>query len=106
MSKLTKNKSKKVAKMISTNKRNEVKRYFVLARIIKKDGSLSAEFKSFDFANKARAQAKLHRLNKEGSFETLPYQLIEHTAQECDLTTLCVAPQCVRETYNKNAGLL
>lgn len=99
-------------------KKYAVKHYFVLARIIKKDGTLSRSFKTFDYLDKKEAMAQLNKLNANAEFSTLPFALIEYTAMQQKLRlelaedkavevfeTIWVAPKCVREAYNQSLGV-
>lgn len=111
-------------------KRYNVKHYFVLARIIKKDGSLSKTFSSRDFLDKEKAESYLKECNEQGldyiGRKTLPFQLIEYEALQPkervydkqkalkgiwilvegnEFATIWTPPKSVRELYNKNAGL-
>ena len=107
--------------MIFDKKKYEVKHYFVLARIVKKDGSPTKKFDTHDFLDKDEAQNFLNRI-QSGEIKkratTLPYQIIEYTALQqkrywqgldnkwCEeFLTIYIAPKCVRENYDKNAQL-
>lgn len=104
-------------------KRYKVKHYFVLARLIKKDGSVSKSFSTFDYLDKQKAENDLHKFNSLGEDKwgrkTLPFQLIEYEALQVpeksknwdgtweeEFLTIYVAPKSVRDIYNKNAGLI
>lgn len=101
-------------------KRYKVKHYFVLARIIKKDGSLSKSFVSKDFFDRQSAEdfLKSHNGLETNMLirKTLPYQLIEYEAMQQkmrwqdyngewveEFNTMYVPPKAVRDIYNKNA---
>lgn len=105
-------------------KRYKVKHYFVLARIVKKDGSLSKSFVSKDFFDRESAECYLKSCKEQGTDElgrkTLPFQLIEYEAMQSkekvynkqyilvegeEFNTMYVPPKAVCDTYNKNAGL-
>lgn len=103
-------------------KRYKVKHYFVLARIVKKDGSLSKSFVSKDFFDRQSAEnfLKSHNGLETNMLirKTLPYQLIEYEAMQPkmrwqdyngewveEFNTMYVPPKAVRDIYNKNAGL-
>lgn len=104
-------------------KRYKVKHYFVLARIVKKDGSLSKSFSSRDFLDRESAESYLKSCNERGidkySRKALSYQLIEYEAiqpkmrwQMCngewveEFNTIYTPPKAVRDAYNKNLGLI
>ena len=111
-------------------KRYNVKHYFVLARIVKKDGTLSKTFSSRDFLDKESAESYLKECNEQGfddlGRKTLPFQLIEYEALQPKervfdkklaakgiwklvegdkFATIWTPPKSVRDTYNNNAGL-
>lgn len=83
-----------------------MKFYFVIARYVNKDGTLSNRFKECVYTNKKDAEICLKN-HKAGDVDTLPYQLIE-----CDIKAKKEfvwnqrkAPKRVKDIYNQVAGL-
>ena len=87
-----------------------MKFYFVIARCVNKDGTLSNRFNQYYFYENEKAKAEaFYQKKRAGEPNTLPYQLIE-----CDIKTKekdgfvwsrRKAPKRVKDIYNKNAGL-
>lgn len=101
----------------------KVKHYFVLARQIRKDGTLTNRFSSEDCPTREWAEKQAKRWNDKGEYggvKILPAQIIEYEAfqyKEMKFTksgalvegdsflSIYSIPKVVKEAYNKNAGL-
>lgn len=79
----------------------QVRHYFVLARSIKKDGSLSKKYDIHDFLDKDEAQKFLNHINEMNTNNMLSYKLIEYVARnQTKEHLMSVVPKSVKEAYD------